>query len=310
MNRIAPFSFLSCLQQAFQPLLEVASVLGARDQGAQVQRVDGGVLEHVRHLFVHDQLGQTLGDGGLAHAGLAHVERVVLAAAAQHLDRPLHLVAPADQRVDQPLLGPLVEIGGEALQGALGSRVCGSFVFGLGAQALTAGGVLLVTRDLGNAVGDEIHHVQARHALLVQEVDGLGLLLAEDRHQHIGAGDFALAGGLDVQNRPLEHALETQGGLRFSGIVRRQKRRGFIQEALEIPLQLVKIGPARLEHIHRGGIIRQGEQQVLHGEKLMPFLPRLLESKVQGELQFFAEHSFSPHGLRRKIGAISQCRWT
>ena len=48
-----------------------------------------------------------------------------------------------------------------------------------------------MTRD---AVGDVIDHVQARDAALVQEIDGLRLLFAEDGDQHVGAGDFLLAG--------------------------------------------------------------------------------------------------------------------
>ena len=52
--------------------------------------------------------------------------------------------------------------------------------------------------------------------LLVQVVDGVRSLLAEDRHQHVGAGDFllAVAGGLHVHDGALDHALEAQRGLR------------------------------------------------------------------------------------------------
>ena len=39
------------------------------------------------------------------------------------------------------------------------------------------------------------------------------VLLAEDRDQHVGAGYFLLARGLDVQDRPLDDALETERGL-------------------------------------------------------------------------------------------------
>ena len=50
---------------------------------------------------LHDPaLGQALGQRGLADAGLAHVQRVVLAPAAQHLDGALDFVRAADQRVD------------------------------------------------------------------------------------------------------------------------------------------------------------------------------------------------------------------
>ena len=47
-----------------------------------------------------DLARQALGDGGLADAGIADQQRVVLLAAAQDLDRALHLGLAADQRID------------------------------------------------------------------------------------------------------------------------------------------------------------------------------------------------------------------
>src|SRR6185436_17568948 len=72
---------------------------------------------------------------------------------------------------------------------------------------------LVGLRRLGDAVRDVVHHVEARDALLLQEVHRVRILLAEDRHQHVGAGDFFLAGGLHVQDGALDHALEAEGRL-------------------------------------------------------------------------------------------------
>jgi hypothetical protein len=68
---------------------------------------------------------------------------------------------------------------------------------------------------LGDAVRDVVDDVEARHALLVQEIDGVRILLAEDRDQHVGAGDFLLAGGLHVQDR----RAGSRAGSRASGWV-------------------------------------------------------------------------------------------
>ena len=54
--------------------------------------------------------GQAFGHRGLADAGLADEHRVVLAAAAQHLDRPLQLLGAADQRIEQPLAGAFGQV--------------------------------------------------------------------------------------------------------------------------------------------------------------------------------------------------------
>ena len=52
------------------------------------------------HFVLGDAPGQALGDRGLADAGLADQQRVVLAPAAQDLDHALDLVLAADQRID------------------------------------------------------------------------------------------------------------------------------------------------------------------------------------------------------------------
>jgi hypothetical protein len=51
---------------------------------------------------VDDLLGQALGDGGLAHAGLAHEQRVVLAPPAEDLDGALDLGGAPDQGSMRP----------------------------------------------------------------------------------------------------------------------------------------------------------------------------------------------------------------
>ncbi|MNE68270.1 hypothetical protein D3C80_1639230 [compost metagenome] len=63
--------------------------------------------------------------------------------------------------------------------------------------------LLAMPRHLGDAMGDVVDDVDAGHALLLQQEYGLAFLLAEDRHQYIGTGDFALTGTLHVEHRTL-----------------------------------------------------------------------------------------------------------
>ncbi len=55
------------------------------------------------HVAVDDAAGQPLGDGGLAHARVAHQHRVVLGAAGEDLDDAADLLVAADHRVELPL---------------------------------------------------------------------------------------------------------------------------------------------------------------------------------------------------------------
>ena len=82
-----------------------------------------------------------------------------------------------------PLLRRLVEVGGVLLE-----RAAAAVAVALGrsgAAVLLALAALLAAR-LGQAVGDEIDHVQARHVLHAEQIGRVGLLLAEDRDQHVG----------------------------------------------------------------------------------------------------------------------------
>ena len=86
------------------------------NQRTHVERVDRAVGEHVGDVALDDQPREPFRDRRLADAGLAHVERVVLAAAAEDLDRAFDLELPADQRVDAAFLRELVEVGGVLLE--------------------------------------------------------------------------------------------------------------------------------------------------------------------------------------------------
>src|SRR5690606_31094754 len=102
--------------------------------------------------------------GGLADAGIADIERVVLGAAAEDLDRPVDLGLAADQRIDLPGLRLLVQIdaiGVQRLLRLVGARlaVLGPGAGGAGTLLLLAGGAahrapLAAAGRLGDAVAD------------------------------------------------------------------------------------------------------------------------------------------------------------
>ena len=94
------------LQDLLQALLEITAVAAAGHQGAQVEGVELLALERLGDVVGHDALGQALDDGGLADAGLADEDGVVLGAARQHLHDPLDLLLAPDDRVELARRGP------------------------------------------------------------------------------------------------------------------------------------------------------------------------------------------------------------
>src|SRR5439155_10524568 len=98
------------LQDGLEPLLELAAVLRAGEERADVQLEDALVLETLGHVAAHDALRETLDDRGLAHAGLADEDRVVLRAAREDLDDAPDLLVATDDRIDLALARELGEV--------------------------------------------------------------------------------------------------------------------------------------------------------------------------------------------------------
>ena len=89
------------LEDGLQALLELAAVLRAGEQRADVERDDLAVAQRLGDVAVDDPLGEALDDRGLADAGLADEDRVVLRAPAEDLDDAADLLVAADDGVEQ-----------------------------------------------------------------------------------------------------------------------------------------------------------------------------------------------------------------
>ena len=283
---------LQLLDHLLQPLLEVAAIAGAGQQRAHVQRVDGGVLEDVRHLAVDDLAGQAFGDGGLADARVADQQRVVLGAAAQDLDRAVDFGLTTDQRIDLALAGLLVEVDAVGLQ-RLAARLGGGRILGLlGRRALGRLG-LRCARLLGDAVGDVVDRVIPRHVLLLQEIGGVAFPLGEDGDQHVCAGHLFAAGRLDVDHRALDHALEASGRLGVLAGRGGQRRQIIVDIQRQRRLQRGEIDVAGAHDAGRVRIVDQRQEQVFKGCVLMTALVGVADGAVQG---FFERTRKRGHG--------------
>src|SRR5690606_7681419 len=99
--------------------------------------------------------------------GVADIDRVVLGAAAQHLDGAAQFGIPADQRIDLAGTGLLVEVDAEIGEGR--ALPAGTLVLVLPDAGVLgpANAALLVRPGLGDAVRDEVHGIQPGHVLLL-----------------------------------------------------------------------------------------------------------------------------------------------
>ncbi len=188
-----PFEFGDDLLQS---LLEIAAIAGAREQRAHVERIDHGFRQHFGHFAFDDLARQAFRDRGLADAGIADIERVVLAAAAEDLHRAIDLRPATDQRIDLAVFRLLVEIDGELVERSFLLGVLALLGLGLGRGVFCASlrrACLARTAALADAVADEADRIQPAHILLLEEIDGIAVAFGKQRDQHIGASDRVLA---------------------------------------------------------------------------------------------------------------------
>ena len=169
-----------------EALLELAAVLGAGDQGGQVEGVDLLVLEQLRHLAFVDAGGQALDDGGLADAGLAEQHRVVLGAAGEDLHDPLDLGFAADHRVELALLGELGQVAAELVEQFRG-------LLAALAAAAAGGGALAAAAGAGQHPDHLVADLVGVGVEVEQDAGGDALVLTHQAEQDVLGADVVVA---------------------------------------------------------------------------------------------------------------------
>ena len=198
------FALLDLIQHALEPFLKLAAVLGAGHQRAHVQAEDGAALQVLGHVPADDPLGQALGDGGLADAGLADQAGVVFGLAGQDADDVADLLVTADDGVQLLLAGQVHQVLAVLLQGVVG-------VLGVvGGHALVAAHAAqhLEEAVLGDAKGAE----QAR---------GVGIGLAQQAEHQVLDADELILHGLGLAGGGAQHLVGGLGDIDLVGVAAR-----------------------------------------------------------------------------------------
>ena len=242
------------------------------------------------HVAFDDALGEAFGDRGLADAGVADEQRVVLLPAAENLDGAVDLGAAADQRIDAALLGLLVEVDAIGLE-RVGLLLAGLAILDRRRVVVDAAHRARVGHAgaLGDAVADVVDRVVAGHVLLLQEIGGVALALGEDRDQHVGAGDFLAARRLDVDDGALDDALEAGGRLRILVGAGGEVGELGVDVFDEVAAQHVEIDVAGAHDRGRVLVVDQRQQQMLERGVFLVALAGERQRLMQGLLETAGE---------------------
>ena len=196
----AAFGRSDLLQHGLQPLLELAAILGARDQRAQIERQQPLVFQALRHVAIENPQRQPLDDRGLADAGLADQHRIVLGASGQHLDGAADFLVAPDHGIELAVARGLGEVAGILFQRVIG-------ILGRGA----VGGAPLA-QGLDRGV-----EVLRRDAAFLEDRAGIAVFFQRQSEQQPLDGDKTVAGLLGGLFRGIERARQFGREIDLSG---------------------------------------------------------------------------------------------
>ena len=141
-------------EHRLEPLFELAAVLRARQHGSDIETDEASVLEALGYIAIGNAASETLDNGGLTHAGFANEHRVVLGAAAEHLDDPTNLFVAPDDRIDLAVASALGEVLAVLLE-----RL--KLLFGIGAtDTMTTANLLQSLQHFFAADAESLVHCQ------------------------------------------------------------------------------------------------------------------------------------------------------
>ncbi len=170
-----------------EPFLKITSVLGSRQQSSQIQAVDPGSQERLRHVSRHYPPGKPIGQGRLSHPGLSYMENIILVLPAENLDSPLHLRLPAYERIFMKagLIHVLKKRTPPGASFLIPFRLPGSF-----------GWLRKSAAFLGQTLPGHLpYDFDQVHILLCQIIHAVAVLQLQDRRQQMAHSHGAAAAG-------------------------------------------------------------------------------------------------------------------
>ena len=260
---------LDLFDDLLEALLELAAVLGAGDERADVQRQQALAHQRLGHVARGDALGQALDDGRLADARLADQGRVVLGAARQDLDDALDLLEAADDRVELAGAGG----GGQVHAQLVDDRRLAGLAVRRALAFLRVGGRLVQHVDDLRADLLQVDAQRFEHAR------GDALALAHQAEQQVLGADVVVVQPTRFVDRQLDDLLGPRRQADLAG----NRAVAAADDELDGAAHLVELDAQVAQHLGRDAfaLAHEAEQQVLRADVVVVEALRLLLRKLQ-----------------------------
>mmetsp|Transcript_33134 Transcript_33134/g.72240 ORF Transcript_33134/g.72240 Transcript_33134/m.72240 type:complete len:942 (-) Transcript_33134:128-2953(-) len=260
---------LDLVHELLQALLELTTVLGARNQQTHVQGDNLLALDGLGHVTGGDQLSKALSNSGLTHTGLADQARVVLGATAQNLGHTLDLLAASHHGVEPALLSLLSQVGTVLLESGGLVAASGRTATGhAGTDGL--GGLTHHADDLGADLGGVGPKV-------LQDTRGNTLTLTEQAEQEMLGANVVVSQLAGLLKGQLKHTLGTGG----EGDLHGHEAGPAANDLLNLNTSLLQVHTHRLEHLsgNTGALTDQTKQNLLSANEVVTQATGLLLGK-------------------------------
>ena len=243
-------------------LLELAAILGAGHHHGQVEHDDAAVAQQFGDVAVDDELGQAFDDGGLADAGLAEEDGVVLGAAAEDLDDALDLVGPADDRVELALAGQFGQVAAETVEGRGLGLALARLPFAAAAAAFFGRHIV------PQKIQDFLAHVFQLEAEVHQDLGGHALLFAQQAQKQVFGADVVVVEVAGLLDGVLDDLL---GPGRLGQLAHGHHVRPRLDDLLDLQPDLAEVDVEVFEDVggDAGAFLDQAEEDVLGADVLV-----------------------------------------
>jgi len=293
-------------------LLKLTAILGARNQGSEIEHHKALVEQRAADFLLLDTQCKTFHDGRFTHAGLANQDRVVLLPATEDLADALDFALAADNRVEFALLGQLGDVATEVVEYRRFALVLGLLARLEAATALfiflvIAGALSLRVKVRVGEVLFRPHILQLLleriviHIELIENTGGSSIRVLQERHHEVLGMHLLTLHHLGLHESSFEHPLSLGGHSTIADVQIVGRRIGTVSgyNLFDAFFQIVQINQKRVEYTNRQTVaLGDNTQQQVFGTHVIMTQAACFHTALRNDI-FYYPGEFFVHCVKK-----------